>query len=65
MCRVMSDKQFVTYMLTLADYYMLAVQVMLILPIMVNDIASSPAAVKWMYAIEACLLLTLLYSIAH
>lgn len=51
----MSDKRFVTYVLTLAGYYMLAVQVMLMLPIMVNDIAGSPAAVKWMYAIEACL----------
>ncbi len=48
----MSDKRFVTYVLTLAGYYMLAVQVMLMLPIMVNDIAGSPAAVKWMYAIE-------------
>lgn len=65
MRRVMSDKRFVTYVLTLAGYYMLAVQVMLMLPIMVNDIAGSPAAVKWMYAIEACLSLTLLYPIAR
>jgi DHA1 family multidrug resistance protein-like MFS transporter len=35
------------------------------LPIMVNDIAGSPAAVKWMYAIEASLSLTLLYPIAR
>ncbi|EIQ74150.1 putative membrane protein [Shigella flexneri 1235-66] len=61
----MHDKRFVTYVLTLAGYYMLAVQVMLMLPIMVNDIAGSPAAVKWMYAIEACLSLTLLYPIAR
>lgn len=32
---------------------------------MVNDIADSPAAVKWMYAIEATLSLTLLYPIAR
>ncbi|MCQ4051951.1 hypothetical protein FK514_28330, partial [Klebsiella pneumoniae] len=51
--RVLRDKRFVTYVLTLTGYYMLAVQVMLMLPIMVNDIAGSPAAVKWMYAIEA------------
>ncbi|MEP8674193.1 multidrug efflux MFS transporter MdtH [Enterobacter hormaechei] len=63
--RVLSDKRFVTYVLTLTGYYMLAVQVMLMLPIMVNDIAGTPAAVKWMYAIEACLSLTLLYSIAR
>nr|WP_318382058.1 multidrug efflux MFS transporter MdtH [uncultured Enterobacter sp.] len=65
MQRVLSDKRFVTYVLTLTGYYMLAVQVMLMLPIMVNDIAGSPAAVKWMYAIEASLSLTLLYPIAR
>ncbi|MEG9619482.1 multidrug efflux MFS transporter MdtH [Enterobacter hormaechei] len=63
--RVLSDKRFVTYVLTLTGYYMLTVQVMLMLPIMVNDIAGAPAAVKWMYAIEACLSLTLLYPIAR
>ncbi|MGH2301538.1 multidrug efflux MFS transporter MdtH [Enterobacter hormaechei] len=63
--RVLSDKRFVTYVLTLTGYYMLAVQVMLMLPIMVNDIAGTPAAVKWIYAIEACLSLTLLYPIAR
>lgn len=63
--RVLSDERFVTYVLTLTGYYMLAVQVMLMLPIMVNDIAGTPAAVKWMYAIEACLSLTLLYPIAR
>ncbi len=44
--RVLSDKRFVTYVLTLTGYYMLAVQVMLMLPIMVNDIAGTPAAVE-------------------
>ncbi|MGK9171647.1 multidrug efflux MFS transporter MdtH [Yokenella regensburgei] len=63
--RVWRDKHFVTYVLTLTGYYMLAVQVMLMLPIMVNDIAGSPAPVKWMYAIEACLSLTLLYPVAR
>ena len=32
---------------------------------MVNEIAGTPAAVKWMYAIEAALSLTLLYPIAR
>nr|VUD30653.1 multidrug resistance protein MdtH [Raoultella sp. NCTC 9187] len=63
--RVLRDRRFVTYVLTLTGYYMLAVQVMLMLPIMVNDIAGSPAAVKWMYAIEAAISLTLLYPIAR
>ena len=65
MGRVLRDKRFVTYVLTLAGYYMLAVQVMLMLPIMVNEISGTPAAVKWMYAIEAALSLTLLYPIAR
>ncbi|CQH28077.1 multidrug efflux MFS transporter MdtH [Yersinia frederiksenii] len=63
--RVLRDRRFVTYVLTLTGYYMLAVQVMLMLPIMVNEVAGSPAAVKWMYAIEAALSLTLLYPIAR
>ncbi|WP_032970569.1 MFS transporter, partial [Cronobacter malonaticus] len=33
--------------------------------VMVNDIAGEPAAVKWMYAIEAVLSLTLLYPLAR
>ncbi|CNL21258.1 multidrug efflux MFS transporter MdtH [Yersinia vastinensis] len=65
MMRVLRDRRFVTYVLTLTGYYMLSVQVMLMLPIMVNEIAGSPAAVKWMYAIEAALSLTLLYPIAR
>lgn len=65
MARVLRDRRFVIYVLTLTGYYMLAVQVMLMLPIMVNDIAGSPSAVKWMYAIEATLSLTLLYPIAR
>ena len=65
LARVLRDKKFVTYVLTLSGYYMLAVQVMLMLPIMVNDVAGSPTPVKWMYAIEACLSLTLLYPIAR
>lgn len=63
--RVLRDRRFVTYVLTLTGYYMLSVQVMLMLPIVVNEIAGSPAAVKWIYAIEAALSLTLLYPIAR
>ncbi|CNH40274.1 multidrug resistance protein MdtH [Yersinia aldovae] len=63
--RVLRDRRFVTYVLTLTGYYMLSVQVMLMLPIVVNEVAGSPASVKWMYAIEAALSLTLLYPIAR
>ncbi|NDL62581.1 multidrug efflux MFS transporter MdtH [Acerihabitans arboris] len=65
MRRVLRDRRFVTYVLTLTGYYMLAVQVMLMLPIRVNEVSGQPAAVKWMYAIEAVLSLTLLYPIAR
>ncbi len=65
MMRVLHDRRFLTYVLTLTGYYMLSVQVMLMLPIVVNEIAGSPAAVKWMYAIEAALSLSLLYPLAR
>ncbi|EMH5179120.1 multidrug efflux MFS transporter MdtH [Serratia marcescens] len=65
MLRVLRDRRFLTYVLTLTGYYMLAVQVMLMIPIVVNEIAGSPAAVKWMYAIEAALSLSLLYPLAR
>ena len=65
MLRVLRDRRFLTYVLTLTGYYMLAVQVMLMLPIVVNEIAGSPAAGKWMYAIEAALSLSLLYPLAR
>ncbi|CAI0931669.1 multidrug efflux MFS transporter MdtH [Serratia proteamaculans] len=65
MMRVLRDRRFLTYVLTLTGYYMLSVQVMLMLPIVVNEIAGSPAAVKWMYAIEAALSLSLLYPLAR
>ena len=63
--RVIRDRRFLTYVLTLTGYYMLSVQVLLMLPIMVNEVAGTPSAVKWMYAIEAALSLTLLYPIAR
>nr|WP_154325108.1 multidrug efflux MFS transporter MdtH [Pantoea sp. 201603H] len=65
MLAVLKDKRFCTYVLTLTGYYALSVQVMLMLPIVVNQIAGAPGAVKWMYAIEATLSLTLLYPIAR
>ncbi|MCV9880334.1 multidrug efflux MFS transporter MdtH [Brenneria izbisi] len=65
MTRVIRDRRFLTYVLTLTGYYMLATQVLLMLPLMVNEIAGTPSAVKWMYAIEAMLSLTLLYPLAR
>ncbi len=36
--RVLKDKRFVTYVVTLAGYFMLSVQVMLMFPIVVNEL---------------------------
>ncbi|EGT3608025.1 multidrug efflux MFS transporter MdtH [Morganella morganii] len=63
--RVLSDKRFSRYVLILTGYFILSVQVMLMFPIIVNELAGTPAAVKWMYAIEAALSLTLLYPLAR
>ncbi|AKZ65804.1 multidrug efflux MFS transporter MdtH [Candidatus Palibaumannia cicadellinicola] len=62
---VLYDHRFVTYVLTLTGYYMLSVQVMLMLPIRVHEIAGQLAAVRWTYALEAALSLSLLYPIAR
>ena len=53
--RVILDKRFVQYVLTLTGYFVLSVQVMLMFPIVVNEIAGTPSAVKWMYAINTAL----------
>ncbi|MEI9598161.1 multidrug efflux MFS transporter MdtH [Moellerella wisconsensis] len=63
--RVLHDKRFVNYVITLAGYFILAVQVMLMFPIIINELAGTPTAVKWMYAIEATISLSLLYPIAR
>ena len=65
MGKVFRDQHFLKYVLTLTGYFILYVQVMLLFPIVVNEIAGSPTAIKWMYAIEAIIFLTLLYPIAH
>ncbi|KPD02896.1 multidrug efflux MFS transporter MdtH [Moellerella wisconsensis] len=63
--RVLHDKRFVNYVITLAGYFILSVQVMLMFPIIINELAGTPTAVKWMYAIEATISLSLLYPIAR
>ncbi|MDR5615959.1 multidrug efflux MFS transporter MdtH [Arsenophonus sp.] len=65
MGKVFRDQRFLKYVLTLTGYFILYVQVMLMFPIVVNEIAGSPTAIKWMYAIEAIISLTLLYPIAR
>lgn len=65
MKKVLLDTKFVKYVLILTGYYILSVQVMLMLPLIVNEIAQDVSAVKYMYMIEAILSLSLLYPIAR
>lgn len=62
---VIKDKKFTAYVWSLTGYYILWVQVMLMLPLTVTKIAGSPSYVKWMYAIQAIISLTLLYPLAR
>lgn len=62
---VVKDRRFSRYVLTLTGYYILWVQVMLMLPLTVTKIAGSPSYIKWMYAIQAVISLFLLYPIAR
>lgn len=62
---VMKDKKFSAYVWSLTGYYILWVQVMLMLPLTVTKISGSASYVKWMYAIQACISLTLLYPLAR
>ncbi|CDL81370.1 multidrug efflux MFS transporter MdtH [Xenorhabdus szentirmaii] len=65
MGRVIKDRRFFYYVLTLTGYFILSVQVMLMFPIIIYEISGTHTAVRWMYAIEAVISLTLLYPIAR
>lgn len=62
---VLKDKKFTSYVWSLTGYYILWVQVMLMLPLTVAKVSGSPSYVKWMYAIQAVISLTLLYPLAR
>ncbi|WP_033135453.1 multidrug efflux MFS transporter MdtH [Aeromonas finlandensis] len=63
--QVLADRAFCRLVLILSGYYMLWVQVMLIFPILVKQLAGSTTAVGWMYSLETALSLALLYPIAR
>ncbi len=62
---VLKDKKFTHYVLTLTGYYVLWVQIMLMLPLTITNVSGSPSYVKWMYAIQATISLILLYPLAR
>ncbi|MBK5072733.1 multidrug efflux MFS transporter MdtH [Budviciaceae bacterium CWB-B4] len=59
------DSYFRRYVLTLTGYYVLSIQVMLMLPLLVNEVSGAPETIRWMYLIQAILSLSLLYPIAR
>jgi MFS transporter, DHA1 family, multidrug resistance protein len=63
--RVLADRDFMRFVLTLSGYYMLGVQIMLLVPVVMKQLTGTPAAVGWMYSLETCLSLTLLYPLAR
>ncbi|WP_283148504.1 multidrug efflux MFS transporter MdtH [Silvimonas soli] len=63
--KVLADREYVKYALTLSGYYALAVQVLMLMPIAVMQLTHDSHAVGWMYTLETALSLTLLYPIAH
>ena len=62
---VLKDRKFTYYVLTLTGYYVLWVQIMLMLPLTITNVSGSPSYVKWMYAIQATISLCLLYPLAR
>lgn len=62
---VWADQRFVRFVFSLTGYFMIGVQVMLMLPILVKNIAGTEQAVKYMYALESALAISLLYMIAR
>ncbi|QBJ78487.1 multidrug efflux MFS transporter MdtH [Aquitalea sp. USM4] len=62
---VLQDRSYMRFVLTLSGYYMLAVQVMLLVPVTIKQLTGSYQAVGWMYTLETCLSLSLLYPLAR
>ncbi|WP_374583065.1 multidrug efflux MFS transporter MdtH [Pseudoduganella sp.] len=59
------DRPYLLLVLTLSGYYILTVQLMLLVPVTLTELAGTPRAVAWMYAMDAVLALLLLYPMAR
>ena len=62
---VWADKPFLLFVFTLSGYYALCVQIMLLLPVVIKQLAGNAQAVGWMYSLDAMLSLCLLYPLAR
>lgn len=61
----LGDKPFLTLVLTLSGYYVLQVQLMLLLPVLVTHVSGTTQAVAWMYSMDALLAVLMLYPMAR
>ncbi|KRC03126.1 multidrug efflux MFS transporter MdtH [Duganella sp. Root198D2] len=59
------DKPYMTLVLTLSGYYIMTVQLMMLVPVTLTGLSGTPRTVAWMYAMDAVLALTLLYPMAR
>ncbi|WP_028100638.1 multidrug efflux MFS transporter MdtH [Pseudoduganella violaceinigra] len=59
------DKPFLLLVLTLSGYYIMTVQLMMLVPVTLSTLSGTPGTVAWMYAMDAVLALTLLYPMAR
>jgi DHA1 family multidrug resistance protein-like MFS transporter len=59
------DKPYLLLVLTLSGYYIMTVQLMLLVPVTLTTLSGTTRTVAWMYAMDALLALTLLYPIAR
>jgi DHA1 family multidrug resistance protein-like MFS transporter len=59
------DKPYMLLVLTLSGYYIMTVQLMMLVPVTLTELSGSPRSVAWMYAMDAALALTLLVPMAR
>ncbi|WP_426321931.1 multidrug efflux MFS transporter MdtH [Pseudoduganella sp. R-43] len=59
------DKPFIMLVLTLSGYYIMTVQLMMLVPVTLTELSGTPRTVAWMYAVDALLALMLLYPMAR
>ncbi|MTW13051.1 multidrug efflux MFS transporter MdtH [Pseudoduganella eburnea] len=59
------DKAYMRLVLTLSGYYIMTVQLMMLVPVTLTKLSGTPRTAAWMYAMDAALALTLLYPVAR
>ncbi len=59
------DKPYMMLVLTLSGYYIMTVQLMMLVPVTLTELSGTPRTVAWMFAMDAVLALALLYPMAR